>query len=244
MDAYLTALNQLVPSPSRYATYLRLLFDGVVIAGRSVLDVGGGSGLISFYAATSGASSVVCLDPVGDGSNPAMERQYELLETGVGGPVVRVRQRFQDLDPLEGRFDIVLIHNAVNHLDEDACERLPAADARQAYTAIFSNLRSLLAPGGHLIMADCGRKNIWSDLRLPNVFAPGIEWNIHQQPEIWNELLLSSGFGVGRIRWDAPSKLRRTGQIVLGNRVGGYLTNSHFVLTCPRSPEKSRLRSR
>lgn len=231
MDAYLTALGNLVPSPSLYAAYLRLLFDGVPIDGRNVLDVGGGSGLISFYTAANGAKSVVCLDPAGDGSDPAMERHYHLLEAGVGGPVVKVRRRFQDLDPQETQYNILLVHNSVNHLDEDACERLPAEDARQSYTAIFSHLRSLLAPGGHLIMADCGRRNMWGDLHLPNVFAPSIEWHIHQQPDVWDELLVSCGFLPGRIRWDAPSRLRRPGQMVFGNRIGGYLTNSHFILT-------------
>ncbi len=231
MKTYLETVAEIVPSPTRYAAYLRLVFDGVPLVGRTVLDVGGGSGLISFYAAANGASKVVCLDPAGDGSNPAMELQYQLLDAGVGGPVLKMQRRFQDLDPGDACYDVILMHNAVNHLDEEACARLPAADARDTYRAIFASLRALLVPRGHLIVADCGRRNIWGHLHLPNVFAPTIEWRIHQQPKVWSELLVEAGFLPARIRWDAPSKLRGPGQMIFGNRVGGYLTGSHFILT-------------
>jgi len=230
MQTYAEALNGIVPSPNRYITYMKRVFDGVPIKGSSVLDVGGGNGMISYYAAAAGASSVVCLDPLDAGSNEAMECQYESFVKRVGGPVSKIRERFQDLKP-DHPYDVVLVHNAVNHLDEDACQRLPDDDAWQSYREIFRSLRSLVAPGGWLIMADCARRNLWGDIHLPNIFSPTIEWHIHQQPKMWDKLLVESGFQPGRIRWNALSKLHKPGQILLGNRVGAYLTNSHFILT-------------
>lgn len=228
-NAYVEALSEIVPSPSRYLSYQALVFAGVPLAGRRVLDVGGGNGALSFYAAARGASSVVCLDPLEEGSNAAMDHQYHVFAHHVGGPVTRIRERFQNWGT-DQIFDVAVIHNAINHFDEDACRRIPADDARATYLDIFSSLRSLLAPGGRLILTDCARRNLWGDLRLPNIFAPTIEWRIHQQPRVWDALMVEAGFEPGRISWVAPSRMRRPGQLIFGNRVGGYLTNSLFIL--------------
>lgn len=232
MQTYLETIGRFVPSPERYAAYLDLVFDGVPLAGRSVLDVGGGDGIISFYAASKGASRVVCLEPGADGSSPAIDERYQTFTERVGGPVVRLNERFQDHDPAGEKYDVVLVHNAINHLDEDACARLPEPDAEAAYRSIFASLRQLLKPEGHIIVTDCGRRNLWGDLRLHNVFAPTIEWHIHQEPKVWDRLMVGAGFAPGRIRWDAPSKMRKPGQVLFGNRPGSYITNSHFIITC------------
>lgn len=231
IQRYAEAIADIVPSPQRYSIYLDFVFDGVPLEGRSVLDVGGGDGVISFFAASRGADRVVCLDPGGDGSSPAIDNRYAMLSNRVGGPVTRLSERFQDHNPGDSKYDVVLVHNAINHLDEAACARLPAPDASAAYRDIFALLRNLLKPGGHIIVTDCARRNLWGDLRLHNIFAPTIEWHIHQQPTAWDRLMVDAGFAPARVRWDAPSKMRRPGQFVFGNRVGAYLTSSHFVMT-------------
>lgn len=230
MHSYVDELGKIVPSPGRFLAYQALVFDGVPLAGRRVLDVGGGNGVMSFYAASRGASSVVCLDPLREGSNDAMDRQYRSFARHADAVVTRVRERFQDWET-DRVHDVVLVHNAINHFDEEACARIPARDATAFYHDIFTRLRALLVPGGHLVLTDCGRRNLWGDLGLPNVFAPTIHWRIHQQPQVWDALMVAAGFRPARIRWAAPNTLRRPGQLVLGNRLGGYLTNSHFIMT-------------
>ncbi|MGJ9421488.1 class I SAM-dependent methyltransferase [Aeromicrobium sp. CF3.5] len=232
MDAYQRAISAYMPAPDRYVRYLDLVFEGVPLAGQSMLDVGGGDGRLSFYAAARGAGKVVCLDPAADGSSPGIDEQFTTLATHVGGNVNRLTERFQEHDPGHELYDVVLVHNAINHLDESACAALPDdSGAISSYREIFASLRSLLRTGGHIIVADCAKRNMWGDLRIGNVFAPTIEWHIHQQPEVWDRLMTQAGFAPGRTRWDAPSKLRRPGQMVLGNKIGAYVTNSHFILT-------------
>ncbi|MFY1697075.1 MULTISPECIES: class I SAM-dependent methyltransferase [unclassified Solwaraspora] len=237
IDIYRSAVRPVVPSPTRFTAYQKLLFRGVHLAGRSLLDIGGGNGVMSFYAAARGAGPVVCLEPAAAGSNVAMERQYRLMAAELGTRVdVELRhERFQDLGPGDRKFDIVLIHNAINHLDEEACAALPASAAARSYEQVFRKLADLMTDDGDLIVTDCARRNLWGDLQLPNVFAPSIDWRIHQQPDVWAGLMRRAGFQTIRVRWDSPSRLRGLGQLVLGNRVGGYLTNSHFIISAKRA---------
>lgn len=230
MQSYIYALGKVMESPSRYFAYQKMLFDGVSLAGRKFLDVGGGNGVMSHYAISQGASSATCIDPLGSGSDESADQQYQVFSQYFGGRVSRIHESFQEWEA-DDLYDVVLLHNSVNHLDEDACARIPASDARHIYLDIFAKLRSLLLTGGHLIIIDCSRRNLWGDFRLHNIFNPSIEWHIHQQPRLWDELLTEVGFRPGRIRWNAPRRMGKFGQLIFGNLVGAYLTSSHFVLT-------------
>lgn len=210
-----------------------LLFDGVPLSGRSLLDVGGGSGLMSFYAAARGANPVVCLEPSDAGSNPKMDDQFLEWQAGLGrrANVELARQTLQQLDPADRSYDVVLLHASVNHMDEDACRRLPYdALARATYSKMFDKLARLTVPGGDLIIADAARKNAWAAIGRRSPFAPTIEWGIHAQPRVWAELAEEVGFSNSRVTWRSHDRLGKVGQVALGNPVGGWLTNSAFIL--------------
>lgn len=213
--------------------YTAQLFAGVPLHGRSLLDVGGGSGLMSFYSAAQGADPVVCLEPSAAGSNPRMDADFARWATGLApdAKVELVRQTFQDLDPADRRFDVVLVHSAINHLDEAACSRLPDdPQARATYREMFAKLASLTVPGGDLVISDAARKNAWGALGLRSPFARTIDWDIHAQPSVWADLAAEAGFSQPSIRWRAHNRLGRPGQAILGNPLGGWLTNSMFIL--------------
>jgi SAM-dependent methyltransferase len=222
----------------RYLTYVERLFEGVPLEGRSLLDVGGGSGLVSFYAALRGAE-VVCLEPAAAGSNPAMDDAFDLLENSLGNdaPIRLERQALQELRS-ERRFDIILLHNSVNHLDEDACRRLRRDPAAwEVYVQLFRLLRDMTQTGGELIIADCARLNLFGMLHVRNPFAPAIVWPLHQQPETWAELAQQAGYASPRVRWNAMTRTGRVGRVLLSNRVGAFMTQSHFTLTLQARPQ-------
>jgi SAM-dependent methyltransferase len=232
VSRYTAALEGAGVDPHRYTVYLERLFHGVALAGRRVLDVGGGSGLISFYAGARGAS-VVCLEPGDAGSDPRMEAVYRRLEASLGDAVdVRLdRRTFQQLDAEADAFDVVVLHNAVNHLDERACQALPDdPQARRTYTELFARLSALSAPGADLLVSDCSRLNLFGVLHVPNPFVPDIEWHLHQQPRVWAELLVSAGFADPRIRWNPMTRAGRAGELLLANWLGAFATQSHFTL--------------
>lgn len=236
-DDYFALSRQLVvPDDRPLRRRMRLLFDGIPLRGRSLLDVGGGSGLMSFYAASKGASPVVCLEPADAGSNPAMGETFSRWQVGLKVHVELVRQTFQELDPAETRYDVILVHNAINHMDEDACRRLPDdPEARRRYVSMFKKLADLTTPGGHLVVADAARKNAWGAAGLRSPFAPTIEWDIHAQPRTWAQLAEEAGFGNSSVQWRSHDRLGAAGQRLLGNPVGGWLTNSSFILHMRRA---------
>src|SRR5688572_16582833 len=95
---YSRVVQDLGKSPKQWQRYMELLFDGIPLKGQRVLDVGGGGGLISFYAAVRGAAEVLCLEPSAAGSNPTMEQSFRTLDEHLPQSKVTLdRRTFQQL---------------------------------------------------------------------------------------------------------------------------------------------------
>jgi SAM-dependent methyltransferase len=136
----------------------------------------------------------------------------------------------QDYDSKGVKFDIILMHNSVNHLDEKACSKLHVSQrARQIYLRIFNKIYGLLNFGGTLLVLDSSRYNFWPLLGLRNPFCPEIRWGKHQPPELWVDLLSRCGLKQPRIQWTSFKTLRWLGK-PLRNRFAAYFFTSHFRL--------------
>lgn len=213
--------------------YLDYLFEGMSFKGMAMLDVGGGSGLFSLYGAYMGANPVLCLEPELEGSRDGMAHKLIRLCDSLPAHVSIVPKAvtFQDFEPGNQIFNIILLHNSINHLDEEACINLQLSDdAKKRYKVIFEKLGELAAPRARLIIADCSRYNFWHQLRLRNPVASTIEWHKHQRPEYWSSLLSASGFVNPHIRWTSPARFGTIGRLLFGNWLASYLTTSHFCL--------------
>src|SRR5687767_5444688 len=75
----LAVRRKMYSGKSNLKFYLNNLFENVDLAQKNVLDVGGGKGLLSFYAAVKGAQNAVCLEPEVDGSRNGMIKEYNDL---------------------------------------------------------------------------------------------------------------------------------------------------------------------
>ncbi len=225
------------PNPRRLAHSLWHFFRGIDLGGKRVLDIGGGRGTQSLFAAFSGAAGVVCLEPeaagsFGEGTTAGFERAGEVFKVR---DVTLVKKTFQDYDPGDQRFDLVLMHNSINHLDEDACERLhedPAA--RQVYRRLFAKLSDVMEPG-LVVVSDVSRENLWHRLGLVNPAARRIEWHKHQRPSLWADLFREQGFLFKELSWASPSILGGVGARFLDNRVAAWAYTSAFRLVVEKA---------
>lgn len=236
IDRYIAAMEAEGRRPGNLRFAMGKLFDGVELDGRSALDIGAGEGETSLYAASAGASSVVALEPEAAGSRADMRTAFERVRDRLGADQIELRaETLQEFEPGGERFDVLISKASINHLDEAACVRLHEDDAaRRTYMEIFGKLAALTSPGADFVIEDCARRNLFGDLGVTNPLASMIEWEKHQSPQFWAQLLGEAGFGKPRIRWITWNTLRRPGQVVLGNRVGAYLTTSIFWLHVKR----------
>lgn len=217
----------------RLRFYLDNLFSGIDFSGKSMVDVGGGSGMYSLYGAFLGARSVVCLEPEQAGSRQGVRLRAEQVVGRLGIHTLEISpSTLQQYDSAGNRFDIVLLHDSVNHLDEPACVHLLHDEqALLRYQEIFSRLSELASPGAVLIVTDCSRYNFFHQMRLPNPICRSIEWEKHQSPHTWAQMLEEHGFTDKKVRWSSFNSLGRWGRLILGNKLASYFLTSHFVLT-------------
>lgn len=213
--------------------HLETLFGGIRLDGATLLDIGGGNGIHSFYAAARGARDVVCLEPEAMGSGAGVTDRFRRLGDRLAllDRVTLEPTTFQAYDAGPRRFDVVLLHNAVNHLDEAACMALPGdPSAREAYREIFAKIGAMSKPGATLVLCDCSNANFFARLGLRNPIEPTIEWHKHQPPEVWAALLNEVGFSRPRISWSSFNRLRSAGRWLTGNRLAAFFLTSHFRL--------------
>jgi 2-polyprenyl-3-methyl-5-hydroxy-6-metoxy-1,4-benzoquinol methylase len=221
------------PKPRLLAHTLPTLFDGVRLEGKDVLDVGGGTGIYSLFTSFCGARSVVCLEPEAAGSLGAgvSARFNQLSETlGLKGTELQ-NATLQAFEPNGRQFDVILLNNSVNHLDEPACIELhKSAAARETFSAIFARLAALARPGAALILTDVSSKNFWPMVGLRNPLVNRLAWHKHQPPGIWSSLLQKHGFVQESLTWTSPSVLGAPGKLFAANAAAAFFFSSHFRL--------------
>lgn len=211
---------------------LNATYGDIDFQGKRVLDIGGGTGLVSFYAACRGAKTVVCLEPELAGSTSGVRDQFERTRDRLQLPqVVLESTELQSFDPGPHSFDIVILTNSINHLDEPACVALLTSQAaRNSYLEIIRHLAYICAPGAEVVITDCSNKNVFPKFGLTNPFMRSIEWHKHHTPSTWTALLQAEGFGKPVVSWSSFNTLRGVGRFMLAHRPVAYFLMSHFRL--------------
>lgn len=234
----LYAAEGLVATASRLRTYLDHILGGLRFEDAMVLDVGSGTGAIAAYAALRGATRVVALEPErAGGTKGARSLSARLFDAMDVASRIELRdESLGDFSPAVASFDIVLLHNSVNHLDENACMRLGwDEDARRTYAALFARIAALARPGATLFVCDCSPRNFFAALRLRNPIALTLDWRKHQKPGAWIALLREAGFTDPHVSWTPPSRLPRIARRLAANSLVSYFTTSHWSLTMTRT---------
>jgi SAM-dependent methyltransferase len=218
--------------------YTDFIFEGIDFHHRKVLDIGGGAGLLSFYAAVMGADGVVCIEPEAMGSEANITGVFGRLASSLGLSTVElVTKTFQNFDWTGVAFDIVILNDSLNHLDERACITLDKSEeAQRAYLEIFKKMLALMTPGGIVVITECARNNVFPLLGFTNPFSATIEWHKHQSPYLWQKMMESVGFVGAEMRWEYPLKLVDLGRLFMSNRFAAFFYQSRFLLRMRKPP--------
>jgi hypothetical protein len=216
-------------SPKHIKFNCQQAFQGVDLCDKSVLEIGAGEGILSAYAATHGAKYVVALEPGAAGSNGGSASTIQLIKQKLRVSNLEISDgMIQNYDSGGRKFDIALLWNSVNHLDEPFCEQLKhSSHAVDVYRRIFRHISSMMGVGALLIVADCSRYNLYPMLGLRHPIIPQIEWEKHQSVRTWLQLLEPLGFVKRHLSWTVPYPLRLFAPL-LNNSIAAFLLCSHF----------------
>ena len=201
--------------------------------GKRVLDIGGGNGIFSIYTLCKGASQLVNIEPLLDGSTQTRSNEFNQMVKDMEFPDAKMLPcTFQDYDSEGSEFDIILSHASINHLDAEACINLKNDEnAIKKYNDIFDKISDLLSPEGQLIIYDCSNYNVFPILKITNPFMSTIEWNKHHSPMFWYNIMKKSGFIEPEILWPAPNRLHNIGKFFLSNKFCSFFITSVFILS-------------
>ena len=218
--------------PYGYHFYFKnYIFKNIDLNNKKILDIGGGNGLASFFALSSSLSCKAwVVDPIAEGSNQLMFEQFNSMKRKYDTERIVFHRDFIDTLLEPELFDIILMHNTINHIGEDILTDINEDET--AYNEYKNRLKTILdrlRPGGKLIIADCGRYNFIGNLGLKNPLAPSIDWKLHCEPSIWKSIIEEIGFKHSSTRWTARRETGVFGKIFLANRLCSYFLNSHFV---------------
>ena len=195
-----------------------MMFKGIDLSGKRILEVGCGLGYLSQYLAiTNPTSHLIALDEAeGDGSSKDVLSTLEQNNRTIGIDNIEVlKADFNTWDPGE-TFDLVIAKNAVHHLPwkESLTLKHDAfifknRSVHDDFLETFQRLRSMVTKGGYLVFGDVSRANFYR--YLPREISRRIRtvnWRIKPTKREWLYLMKEAGFeGIG-YRCDVPYKLR------------------------------------
>lgn len=218
---------------------VKFMLEGFDVRQKRILDIGCGRGAFTLYLALAGAGHVVGIDPEGSGSSKGVKHVMPRR-------IAKLRLMNCEFMPVafgeytfpERGFDLIISYNSVNHWHEVTSDLRRDAHAYNAYTKYFQELFRITAPGGWVIIADCSRLNLFSELVRHGVAHPipgmkTIEWDKHQFPSVWKALFRDAGFYVVSQGWYVPAPFKNW-RWLIGNQLANFCTFSHFTLRAQR----------
>ena len=221
-----------IPRANGYHFYFKnYIFKDIDLKNKKIMDLGGGNGRASFFALSESPSCTSCVvDPLTEGSNNLMLEQFNYIKKKFAEDRIKFHQDFIDSLLKPEIFDIVLMHNSINHIGEDIIEKiLTNNESYNEYKKRIKPIFDRLTSKGILIVSDCGTFNFLGNLGFKNPIAPTINWKIHCEPNIWQKMIEGFGFRHIRTEWTARREFGNFGRKFLSNRICSYFLNSHFV---------------
>jgi len=218
---------------SFFDIHQKQIFPNISLQGKKLLEIGCGDGMSLLWAAMNGANLALGLEPYSDGSTKnskkeiffgAAIKKFNLNQARI------VRKTIQEYDGDGGLFDVVLMQASINHLDECSCLDLHYnRDSAGLYIELLCKIRKYMKHNGTIVIMDCSSDNFFPKLGLRHPFLPQIEWEKHQPPEKWAELMGDAGFAEPVISWLANYRMSYIGVYRIPYALS-FFTRSEFRL--------------
>ena len=155
--------------------YLQQFFGKHSVKNLRILDIGGGAGLLSFWVAFNDGLAV-CLEPESGGSSHGIRKSFNKISLALNICSERAHQlstTFQEFSD-NNRFDMILLANSINHLNEEATIRLQEdIGAFKEYLSYFRKMHSLLSSRGSVSNVVTGNANVFNIQQLDAAGANG-----------------------------------------------------------------------
>ena len=211
--------------------YLSYLYREVSFAGKSVLDIGGGSGYMGFYAACRGAKEVICLEPEESGANSRLNEVFSQFQSRLQvANVKKIPQTIQDSN-LQKSFDFILMHNSINHVIAGCPSLRRDPSLQEEARRVFAKIFGLCKKGASLLIVDNSRYHAFELLRMKHPLAPHVGWKHHETPAFWMGLLEQVGFERENLCWGSLNTMGPPGRLLMNNSLAAYILGLPFILT-------------
>lgn len=221
---------------------LRHIFKKNDIKGKSILDIGAGSGLAcSFFISEYGAKEVFAVDSYeGYGSPASSFDKIKELQNILGKRLEVIQSDIFDYSPLRN-FGFILASNSLHHIVPSK-KRLTDLDVpvKQRIVMLLENIGGWLEDRGKLQILEVARRNISPIPRYRKRYKRFMDLSTKQDPWHWIYALRKAGFKKIRVTYPPPVILDRFKMIhfIFNTYVSSILTGSTYIITTDVFTEK------
>ena len=200
------------------------------IAGKRMLDIGGGDGFLGLYnRIVRGASSISIIDSYDShggkgGHESGYDNMMETIQRHKIENVDVIKSDIRDVKFSSEQFDSVYARNSFHHIfghyrTEDS-----------EIVELMVSIHGSLVPGGSLIIGETSRNQVWRFIPpIRNRMANG-PW-IHKKiaPKRLKRCATSAGFKSVAIRWYTLYKLRSLKPLLSNQAANAFMTGSYVL---------------
>ena len=226
-------------NPAAFTHALADLFKGIDFAGKDVLEIGSGRGLLAIYMALRGAH-VLSMEPELVGATSGVIAQQKGRVKALGLTNVEVLNAdFNTWDPGDHLFDLIVSNASINHLYASEHHAEHHRETYEAYLRIARRVGDMLAPGGTFVATDACRYAFFSALRQFGIRRPwqwkrsSVDWRYHQNPSRWKRIFHDAGFGTVQIAYPVPYRLRGLRPLI-DTAIANFFLQGAFILRARR----------